>query len=75
MDPILFDIKFRITGMNRQKCNSIFKNQAFIYAIEEHTKGHLILECVYSVSNLQEKNIQDFCPSHTVILEYSNIRE
>ena len=61
--------------MNHQKYNSIFKNQALNYAIEEHTKGHLILECVYSVLNLQEKNIQDFCPSHTVILEYFNIRE
>ena len=67
MDHIIFEIKFRITGMNWQKCNSIFKNQAFTYAIEEHTKGQLISECPMVSSNLLKETIEiffeNFCPS------------
>ena len=57
---ILFGIKFQIPGMNCQKCNSIFKNQAFIYAIEEHTKGQLILECPFGVFKSPKKTMKFF---------------
>ena len=60
MDHIIFEIKFRITGMNWQKCNSIFKNQAFTYAIEGHTKGQLISECPMVSSNLLKETIEIF---------------